>query len=234
MLAYRVQADAFGDLDADCRRLLDDAGSPEAAGQRAVNRDRLIIDLRPGTILAREWNGHMHRVAVLDDGFACNGKTYPSLSKVAFAITGTRWNGPRFFGLRDNKKDRTKGSKEARGKEARSKDARSDQPKSGRIESPSEGPRSDQANGDGIRRQGGRGRSDRLSVDERRSDEVGDGTRPNDQRSRESMLNDPVATQARPMKPGTLVRQARAVKQSRSLRQSPAVWQPHATRQDRS
>ena len=43
----------------------------------------------------------MQRVAVLVDGFAWNGKTYPSLSKVAFAITGTRWNGPRFFGLRD-------------------------------------------------------------------------------------------------------------------------------------
>ena len=43
----------------------------------------------------------MQRVAVLADGFAWNGKTYPSLSKVAFAITGTRWNGPKFFGLRD-------------------------------------------------------------------------------------------------------------------------------------
>ena len=43
----------------------------------------------------------MHRVTVLTDGFAWNGKTYPSLSGVAFAITGTRWNGPKFFGLRD-------------------------------------------------------------------------------------------------------------------------------------
>ena len=47
-------------------------------------------------MLAREWNGRMHRVAVLADGFAWNGKTYPSLSKIAFAITGTRWNGPGF------------------------------------------------------------------------------------------------------------------------------------------
>ena len=52
-----------------------------------------------GTVLGREWNGQMQRVAVLADGFAWNGKTYPSLSKVAFAITGTRWNGPKFFGL---------------------------------------------------------------------------------------------------------------------------------------
>ena len=52
-------------------------------------------------MLGREWNGRMHRVAVLADGFAWNGKTYPSLSKVAFAITGTRWNGPLFWGLRN-------------------------------------------------------------------------------------------------------------------------------------
>jgi Protein of unknown function (DUF2924) len=56
---------------------------------------------RPGTVLGREWNGQMQRVVVLADGFAWKGKTYPSLSKVAFAITGTRWNGPKFFGLRD-------------------------------------------------------------------------------------------------------------------------------------
>ena len=71
--------------------------------------NRLTADVRPGTMLAREWNGRMHRVAVLADGFAWNGKTYPSLSKIALAITGTRWNGPRFFGLRD------KPSKEVQG-----------------------------------------------------------------------------------------------------------------------
>jgi len=101
VLAYRLQADRLGDLDAECQRLLDGAGPPEDAGKRAVNRNRAIADVRPGTMLAREWNGRMQRVAVLTEGFAWNGKTYPSLSKVAFAITGTRWNGPRFFGLRD-------------------------------------------------------------------------------------------------------------------------------------
>ncbi len=49
----------------------------------------------------REWNGQPHRVMVLHEGFAWNGRTYDSLSKIAFAITGTKWNGPRFFGLRD-------------------------------------------------------------------------------------------------------------------------------------
>ena len=91
----------LGDLDAESRRLLDGPGSPEDAGKRAVDPKRLTADVRPGTMLAREWNGRMHRVAVLADGFAWNGKTYSSLSTVASAITGTRWNGPRFFGLRD-------------------------------------------------------------------------------------------------------------------------------------
>jgi hypothetical protein len=101
VLAYRLQADVFGDLDGDCQRLLDRSASPEDAGQRAVERARRTADLRPGIVLEREWNGQMHRVAVLADGFAWNGKTYGSLTKVAFAITGTRWSGPRFFGVRD-------------------------------------------------------------------------------------------------------------------------------------
>jgi len=100
-VAYRLQADRFGDLDSESQRLLDHSGSPEKAGQSAVDLVRRMADVRPGTILGREWNGRMQRVAVRADGFAWNGKTYPSLSQVAFAITGTRWNGPRFFGLRD-------------------------------------------------------------------------------------------------------------------------------------
>ena len=100
-LAYRLQANRFGDLDDASRRLLDGSGSPEKAGQNAANLVRHIADVRPGTSLSREWNGRFERVAVLAEGFAWNGKTYRSLSQVAFAITGTRWNGPRFFGLRD-------------------------------------------------------------------------------------------------------------------------------------
>jgi hypothetical protein len=100
ILAYRVQANSRGDLDSQSQRLLDRTETPEKAGQKAANGLRRL-EIRPGTILAREWNGRMQRVAVLVDGFAWNGKTYPSLSKVAFAITGTHWNGPRFFGLRD-------------------------------------------------------------------------------------------------------------------------------------
>jgi hypothetical protein len=101
VLAYRLQADHLGDLDGESQRLLDRSESPETAGRRALDWRRRTTDLSPGTVLGREWNGQMQRVAVLAEGFACNGKTYPSLSKVAFAITGTRWNGPKFFGLRD-------------------------------------------------------------------------------------------------------------------------------------
>ena len=107
VLAYRLQADQLGDLDAETVRLLDRSGSPEKAGQRAVSMGQRTAELRPGTLLGREWNGQMHRVAVLAEGFAWNGKTYRSLTKVAFAITGTRWSGPKFFGLRDR---RSKGS----------------------------------------------------------------------------------------------------------------------------
>jgi hypothetical protein len=100
VLAYRLQADQLGDLDAENQRLLDRTVSPEEAGQRAVALGHSNAELRPGTVLGREWRGRMQRVTVLADGFGWNGKTYPSLSKAAFAITGTRWNGPQFFGLR--------------------------------------------------------------------------------------------------------------------------------------
>jgi Protein of unknown function (DUF2924) len=100
VLAYRLQADRLGDLDGESQRLLDRSVSPEEAGRRAVDLGQSNAELKPGTVLGREWYGRMQRVTVLIDGFAWNGTTYPSLSKAAFAITGTRWNGPKFFGLR--------------------------------------------------------------------------------------------------------------------------------------
>jgi Protein of unknown function (DUF2924) len=101
MLAYQLQAECFGDLDAESRGLLDHSETPEKAGRSAASVCRPIAQLLAGTTLGREWNGQMQRVAVHADGFVWNNKTYLSLSQVAFAITGTRWNGPRFFGLRD-------------------------------------------------------------------------------------------------------------------------------------
>ena len=104
VIAYRIQADRFGDLDHETRQVLDRTVANEAGAvtsARLASFDKKRTELNPGTILVREWDRQSQRVMVMADGFAWNGQTYDSLSKVAFAITGTKWNGPRFFGLRD-------------------------------------------------------------------------------------------------------------------------------------
>ena len=108
-IAYRLQADRFGDLDHATKQLLDRSVAKEAGpamSARLASFDQKRAELTPGTVLVREWDRRSQRVMVMADGFAWNGTTYDSLSKVAFAITGTKWNGPRFFGLRD-KHDRS-------------------------------------------------------------------------------------------------------------------------------
>ena len=109
IIAYRIQADCFGDIDHETRQVLDRTDAAESGATisvRLMNFDQKRTELAPGTVLVREWDRQSQRVMVMADGFAWNGETYDSLSKVAFAITGTNWNGPRFFGLRE-KKDRT-------------------------------------------------------------------------------------------------------------------------------
>jgi hypothetical protein len=109
VIAYRLQADRFGDLDHATRQVLDRTIANEAGptmSSRLTSFDQKRTKLTPGTVLIREWDRQSQRVMVLADGFAWNGQTYDSLSKVAFAVTGTKWNGPRFFGLRD-KEDRS-------------------------------------------------------------------------------------------------------------------------------
>jgi hypothetical protein len=106
IIAYRIQADRLGDLDHETKQVLDRTVSNEtgaAASARLVSFDQKRTELTPGTVLVREWDRHSQRVMVMADGFAWNGQTYDSLSKVAFAITGTKWNGPRFFGLREGR-----------------------------------------------------------------------------------------------------------------------------------
>src|SRR5262249_1890169 len=108
ILAYRLQDERLGDLDQATVRLFDriasgSGGSGPGSVRKQCARDRL----QPGSILVREWNGARHRVLVLDEGFAWNGKTSQSLSAVAFALTGTRWSGPRFFGLRGRTEGRS-------------------------------------------------------------------------------------------------------------------------------
>jgi hypothetical protein len=107
ILAYRQQAQAHGDLDRATLRVLDAVmGQGEAASGSSPIAASLgpQPELRPGTVLTREYGGVLHRVMVGEQEFLWNGQPYVSLSKVARAITGTRWNGPRFFGLRQKGK----------------------------------------------------------------------------------------------------------------------------------
>lgn len=104
MLAYRIQAEALGDLDAETIRFLKKLGtygSIDDVGPLTDDFNQRRRGLLQGTVLTREWNGQTYRVMVVNDGFSWNGRTYKSLSTIAYAITGTKWNGPRFFALRD-------------------------------------------------------------------------------------------------------------------------------------
>jgi hypothetical protein len=103
-LAYRIQELIYGGPDKQTRRLLD-LLADEVEG--TLKRKAQIADPRNpvvGTKLIREWDGVAHTVTVLKEGFEWGGKRYKSLSAVARAITGTRWNGYRFFGLRERKR----------------------------------------------------------------------------------------------------------------------------------
>ena len=123
--AYRLQAEAFGDLDRKTVRMLerlaDDAADKSAANRSPGSDERAEsklssaraayepLILKPGAVLIREWQGRLERVIVIDDGFGWNGATFASLSAAALAITGTKWNGHRFFGVR--RQDRNRASK---------------------------------------------------------------------------------------------------------------------------
>ena len=98
MICYRLQADVHGDLDPASIRYLDRLAKARSAKSAPLPE---MTSVRPGTVLVREWDGVVHHVMAVDEGFAWNGTSYKSLSQVARAITGTRWNGPRFFGLRE-------------------------------------------------------------------------------------------------------------------------------------
>jgi len=104
VIAYRIQADRFGDLDHETTQVLDRTVTKEtglAMAAHLASFEQKRAELAPGTVLVRERDRQSQRVMVMADGFAWNGQTYDSLSKVALAITGTKWNGPRFFGLRN-------------------------------------------------------------------------------------------------------------------------------------
>ncbi len=105
VLAYRLQSDAFGGLDKSIQRMLrsekdDDAAAPF---DRRAPQTREGVGLKAGALLVREWKGRLERVMILEEGFVWNGQTFSSLSQIAKAMTGTNWNGHRFFGLRQGK-----------------------------------------------------------------------------------------------------------------------------------
>jgi hypothetical protein len=97
-IAHRIQEKAYGGLPPSTRRLLDQL--MKAAMAKPNGRLELPRRIKPGSELVRTWKRKTYRVMVMADGFAYDGKTFASLSEIASEITGTRWNGPRFFGLR--------------------------------------------------------------------------------------------------------------------------------------
>lgn len=97
-IAHRIQERTYGGLPRTTQRLLDQL--VKAAAAKPNGRFELPRRIKPGSELVRTWNGRTYRVMVMADGFAHDGKTFSSLSEIASDITGTNWNGPRFFGLR--------------------------------------------------------------------------------------------------------------------------------------
>ena len=104
-LGYRIQELTLGGLSRETRRTLD-LLADEIEGK--IGRKAIIADSRNpvvGTRLVREWGGVEHTVTVIKDGFDWQGQKFKSLSAAARAITGTQWNGYRFFGLREARRD---------------------------------------------------------------------------------------------------------------------------------
>jgi Protein of unknown function (DUF2924) len=112
VLAYQIQVAVLGGPDKATLRVIrqpkgQTLDSPESGPfETRTPSTREGVDLRAGAVLVREWKGRLERVMVLERGFAWNGKSYSSLSQIAKAMTGTAWNGHRFFGLRTATSDR--------------------------------------------------------------------------------------------------------------------------------
>jgi hypothetical protein len=105
-IAYRLQEKASPGLKPAARRLLDRiADNPSKDAPRSIPQPRATA----GTVLIRQWRGVSHRVTVLEADVVYRGRRYKSLSEVARAITGTRWSGPLFFGLKGRAKEATNG-----------------------------------------------------------------------------------------------------------------------------
>jgi len=106
-IGYRIQELTYGGLSRETRRVLD-LLADEVEGK--ITRKSMVADPRNpvvGTRLVRKWDGAEHTVTVLKDGYQWDGRKFRSLSAIAKAITGTNWNGFRFWGLREKKEKRS-------------------------------------------------------------------------------------------------------------------------------
>ena len=109
-LAWQLQERKFGGLTPATRRKLRIIASAQERKKPATSLPLPATKLRPGTVIIKQWRGAQHVVMVLADGFQHQGKVYASLSQLAREITGTRWNGPAFFGLRKRHRSRSGGA----------------------------------------------------------------------------------------------------------------------------
>ena len=98
-LAWKLQEAMFGGISKTASRRMAQLNT-ELIDQGAIKLTQTNA-FKPGTRLVREWQGRVHEVVITEDGFIWSGNTYGSLSQVARLITGTRWSGPRFFGLKE-------------------------------------------------------------------------------------------------------------------------------------
>jgi hypothetical protein len=108
-IAYRMQENALGSLKSSARRYLMRVAGNAAGGRPAPGYPSLSP--KPGTVLVRDWGGVTHQVKVLEDGILFRSKRYKSLSEVARAITGSRWSGPLFFGLKAAAREQSHGTR---------------------------------------------------------------------------------------------------------------------------
>jgi hypothetical protein len=108
-IAYRMQENALGSLKPSARRHLMRVVRNAADGKQAPGYPSLSP--KPGTVLVRDWGGVTHQVKVLEDGILFRSKRYKSLSEVARVITGSRWSGPLFFGLKSSAKEQSHGTR---------------------------------------------------------------------------------------------------------------------------
>jgi hypothetical protein len=99
-LAWKIQERAFGGYGAAIEKALRQYTKDHGNAGGTIDIRRHI---RSGTVLVREYRGNRHTVTVVPDGFVWQERSYANLSKIAHEITGVKWNGPRFFGLRQAK-----------------------------------------------------------------------------------------------------------------------------------